>query len=808
MVFGQRPRRLRGDVESVGGLGLIVTVGLSYLDFYGKYCLENREANGTTLDVTAQLSHLCAGADLLDTAIESFLKHLKCGGSRTSSALKYPSAELQTLALLLEQYPEYRTKPIKIILFYFDPIKSEACAEALSRNLCNSEFARLVLGLDPEAGCERLSIVKSLHAHIDMADEARFGKDVLYFLTKVKEQAAYLRKDQDCDSVIICATGGYKALTPFVSLLGFLEDEDVVYGYESSRSVLRLPGLPLTWDTRFLDEYRSLLKAGGVSRDYYDKLPRRVQHFFLPFPSPDNATQSGSGANPEKYRRSAFGTMIAESYDTDRHLRYGYGEPLVERFQDVNLNFRGKLDEILRTRWNYLWLGDQIPETVEHSRGHSARLMELARDLLDLTNIELSDHELLALIVAIWLHDIGHVALASEELGVKKTATEKDRPFPVTLFPSVVRECHHVLGYERIEIMAKEAQKAKEARDFPAADTLKTVAVMTLYHRGKMPLVSGQKPWKLCGFAARPADPPLEERNGLFSIEGEAVDKPAERKRLLLLTSLLRFLDACDVQADRVVDDHYTEARRGRNDDEQKDLQERLNAMLLGIAGRDPRTEAHRQVAAASDTAGTDPPNGVLSQNVVYWVTCEVLKSVEASPETGDSMLSREERKERKNLWGCLGPRVVDAAAALHYANADPAYLVALGLADSMLFKYDQYEHYDRHRCVACVHLESREAQPEEEAEPDEQASPYRDRPGIGIEVCLIRPAEPAAADEDTRSHLYKIRKAIEEEYEAVSQILSPYFELAAVTFQPPLEDEPLADKTPQLGPVKPGQGG
>ncbi len=802
----------------MGGLGLIVTVGLSYLDFYDKYCLGNRGAGGETLDAAERRANLRAGATHLDTAIEPFLTYLRCSDNyRTSPTLEYPSAELQTLALLLEQYPDYRTKPIKIILFYFDRDKSEACAKALCRNLRDPEFARLVLGLEPdEAGQARLSVVESLRTPVDvkhMTDEARFGEEVLYFLTKVKEKAAYLRKDQDCDSVIICATGGYKALTPFVSLLGFLEDEDVVYGYESSRSVLRLPGLPLTWDTRFLDEYRSLLKAGDVSPDYYDKLPRRVQHFFL---APDATTPSGSAGNPTRYRRSAFGTMIAESYDTDRHLRYGYGEPLLGRFQDVNLRFRGKLDEILKTRWNYLWLGDQIPETVEHSRAHSARLMELARDLLDLTDIQLSDHELLALIVAIWLHDIGHVALASKELGVKKTTTEGDRPFPVTLFPSVVRECHHVLGYEGIGLMAEEAEgakKAKEARDFPAADTLKTVAVMTLYHRGQMPLVSGrkslvsgQKSWKACGFAARPADPPLEERDGLFSIEGEPVDKPvdkpAERNRLLLLTSLLRFLDACDVQADRVVDDYYAEARCRRNDDERKDLQERLNVMLLGIAGRDPEIEAHRQVTAALDSAVTCSPEGVLIQNAVFELGREVLNSVEASPKIGDSGLppkERDEREKRKELRGCLRPRVVDAAAALHYANADPSYLVTLGLADSILFKHDQYEHYDKHRSVACVHLERREVQPEEEAQPEERPR---------IEVCLIRPADLAATGEDTRSHLLKIRKAIEEEYEAVRQILSPYFELAAVTFQPPLEDEPLADKTPQLGPAKPGQGG
>jgi hypothetical protein len=776
-------RRLRGEDEPVGGLGLIVTVGLSYLGFYGEHC-QRCPADGATLDLAGRLANLRSGAAHLDDAIAPFLQYLRCSGNcRTSPELKYPSAELQTLALLLEQYPAYRTKPIKIILCTFDQHKSGACAEALRRHLCDPEFARLVLGLEPdEAGQARLSVVELLHTPVNVKDEARFGKDVLYFLTKVKEKAAYLRKDQDCDSVIICATGGYKALTPFVTLLGFLRDEDVVYGYESSRSVLRLPGLPLTWDTRFLDEYRSLLRAEDVSPEYYNKLPRRVQHFFLPV---EETTTSGSGRNPEKYLRSAFGTMIAESYDADRHLRYGYGGPLLERFGDVHLGFGVKLDKILTTRWNYLWLGDQIPETVEHSRGHSARLMELARDLLDLADIKLSDHELLALVVAIWLHDIGHVALASKELGAEKNAAKSVRPFPVALFPSLVRECHHVLGYERIGLMVQKAEEDQadgKTGHFPAVDTLKTVAVMTLYHRGKMPLVSGQKPWKAGGFTARPEDPPLEKRVGALSVEGQEIGMD----RLLLLTSLLRFLDGCDVQADRVVDEHYAKARRRRNDDERKDLQERLDAMLPGIAGRAPN--------AAGDLS----------------VALEVLKSVQTLPKTCDSAaLSPEDRKTRRELRKRLGSQVAHAAATLHYANADPSYLVALGLADGILFKYDQYEHYDKHRSVACVHLERQGVQA------GQQETACGERPKI--EVCLLRPPDDQAVPavcEDAQSHLLKtarlreISDNIRDEYTAVSSALSPYFDLPAVTFQPPLEDEPPADATSQFGPAKPGQGG
>ena len=78
------------------------------------------------------------------------------------------------------------------------------------------------------------------------------------------------------------------------------------------------------------------------------------------------------------------------------------------------------LQELCSKKWFHLWVGDQIPETVEHSREHSKRLMKFIAKLFQIApdNMEAlgfnKDHpeNLAVLIAAVYLHDIGHTALS------------------------------------------------------------------------------------------------------------------------------------------------------------------------------------------------------------------------------------------------------------------------------------------------------------------------------------------------------------------------------------------------------------
>jgi hypothetical protein len=55
---------------------------------------------------------------------------------------------------------------------------------------------------------------------------------------------------------VLCATGGFKAEIAFLNLLGALLEIEVVYIHEQHRELVRLPRLPLTWDTEFVARHQ------------------------------------------------------------------------------------------------------------------------------------------------------------------------------------------------------------------------------------------------------------------------------------------------------------------------------------------------------------------------------------------------------------------------------------------------------------------------------------------------------------------------------------------------------------------------
>lgn len=72
---------------------------------------------------------------------------------------------------------------------------------------------------------------------------------------------------QTCREPVFCATGGFKAEIAFLNLLGALLGVEVVYIHELHREAVRLPRLPLAWDTDFVLRHREFF-------DWIDAEPR------------------------------------------------------------------------------------------------------------------------------------------------------------------------------------------------------------------------------------------------------------------------------------------------------------------------------------------------------------------------------------------------------------------------------------------------------------------------------------------------------------------------------------------------------
>lgn len=69
---------------------------------------------------------------------------------------------------------------------------------------------------------------------------------------------------------VFCATGGFKAETAYLSLMGALLEIEVYYIHELHQKLVNLPRLPLTWDAAFVEGHRDFFQ-------WIDSEPRRTE---------------------------------------------------------------------------------------------------------------------------------------------------------------------------------------------------------------------------------------------------------------------------------------------------------------------------------------------------------------------------------------------------------------------------------------------------------------------------------------------------------------------------------------------------
>jgi hypothetical protein len=355
-------------------------------------------------------------------------------------------------------------------------------------------------------------------------------------------------------------TGGYKGLIPVLSLLGFTESVNVCYCHEKSGEIILMPELPVAWDRRRLDEVRGYVLRGQVQKEEYEKLP---DDFRFLFNVPDGA---------DHCQLSALGELVAKAPGRDLQTRFGYGRYLMRMLEPADAELlRRKLPE-----WEHLWLGDQIPETVEHSRLHTLRLLGFAYQLFSaypelLKNVG-GSHGLYLLICALWLHDIGHSAL---EYQVDK------KHLPLALMPSLVREWHHYTS----AWMIRNSSYLDDTKDKEA------VALITEYHRGEMVLNTGDDFDDPYGYGIFMRKCPTLAKRLDKMVHNGGLPNGINPAHVLAIAAILRFLDGCDVQADRVGDEKYRDARELRTKREVEFLEARLAKIELSGAPRDSYKE-------------------------------------------------------------------------------------------------------------------------------------------------------------------------------------------------------------------------
>lgn len=368
-------------------------------------------------------------------------------------------------------------------------------------------------------------------------------------------------------------TGGYKSLSPYLVILNaFFPDTRVFYLYEDSKKLLWLPMYAIAFDYAAWFEHRALLLP-FKNPGWTDSTQRKALLEAL------GDKRIAAMVDHDTCDLAPVGRLVEETHqqlrDDKRLSDFGAGTLILDLFKEQH--YSDYLAERIG-HWRYFATGDRIPETVEHGRGHVQRLLEFTRQLLAAwehtpATPKLTDNQLLVLLSALWLHDIGH---SGDRIVFDDIVTSTDRKTTYSVGDDLdqVRACHSLLSYQIIG----------EERDFllPGAPEgvdrnklVESVRLAALFHRRKMER-SGKTSM----------NPGIVIAQG-YTDAGVYNKTLFNQKEFSLVVALLRFIDGSDNQAERAGEDKYYEVLANTLDRQVAALQKRC--CELGTTDEDKR---------------------------------------------------------------------------------------------------------------------------------------------------------------------------------------------------------------------------
>ncbi|WP_040382339.1 hypothetical protein [Dethiosulfovibrio peptidovorans] len=431
---------------------------------------------------------------------------------------------------------------------------------------------------------------------------------------------------------------------------------------------------------------------------------------------------------------SSLVDSLIEQYEKGRNQVTGSGKELLTRLKAIDSDLGTYLERLIQTSWSELWMGDQIPETVEHSRRHSKRLMEIAGNFLraldqgtdGVSHIYMDKAIPLALLIsAIYLHDIGHTALVYP---IDPDKAKDAGAFPLSLFPSAVREVHHLLSAEMIRYRTEnidESEASTRGLLFPKAysvlgdsDNLdwkklesqikilrKLLPEVCAGHRNYVRLNENvefkekKAVWQVGKFlmgedrfekTLLPLDKKLEKNYGPFFNETGETMTP---DMTLTVTALLRVIDGCDVQSDRVVGDDHLIQRLQRTAYEAKTLEAQLpmfeDVLKEYVVDADGTPMSIRRcLEEICSEAGKLTPEAA-KDGTMDDIDTNKIKRIGSSlyPSIFKILRSVKGEKSFNSLFEPDNVKVIQA----------------LSLANRIAFKWEQFLHFYKHRSVEVV---------------------------------------------------------------------------------------------------------
>ncbi|MBT9168698.1 MAG: hypothetical protein DDT19_02046 [Syntrophomonadaceae bacterium] len=510
----------------------LVTVGNSLIGHYLKMCPTANFTAEAIEELSCTSHENCNQFSIYKAACEAILKALQ---STSLDQFKKSSAELSSL---------YHIEPIpgsvsgdKVIFIATQTPTGHLCANLLRAALTGASCLGTTKFPDDQ------NHLKIEHPKgLGRANDPKFADEGLpQFMALLSE---LIQNHENNYDVVLIPTGGYKSLIPYATLAGILHKKEVKYIYEDSDVLMSLPQIPVGLDTeRWKPAYVKLKALTTLPKSstevYFKNLDRSFQDLLDP---PEKDT--------DPYKFTAIGTFLV-----DRYLHLRYQTPLQHQTRGTSLlkflaRDKDKPDlqqfflQLVKIG-PYLWLGDKIPEVMDHALHHHTNLFEIAElmllPILEADKDFLWPEELFVLLCTIYFHDSGHV--------LSHFPDKPDRP----LLPTQIRDFHHILGYERLKsedwrkkLIQLGLKWTNDNHEQLWEKYLKLIGTIGMFHRKSMPLKQREKPY-FC---------PVNEKNyeslteaGAWPLNFE--ENSFSNHRAVYVAALFRIIDSLDNQVTR-----------------------------------------------------------------------------------------------------------------------------------------------------------------------------------------------------------------------------------------------------------------
>jgi len=422
----------------------------------------------------------------------------------------------------------------RIILLSSKTDKAFFCAHALKTYFVNYHNIQDI----------EIIIVEGLREPDDTEFQERGLPDFLNVLIQSIEN------HKDRYQIVLNPTGGYKSLFPLMTLVGIIYEIPVIYTFEKTDHIIKIPPLPLHVHLPAWTQMESLIQLLNQKTDFHDNTIYQ-----------NNKHQFGLMLYEKNGKLQA--SALSNAFSTHATIERGQPELIVRTKNSPLINFlKSDQREIflrLTEIGHLIWKGDRVPEMADHALKHHSDLFHLAERVLlpifyDKPDF-LASHELFILLCGLYLHDCGHV--------IDRIQQSDGTFYP--LFPLEIRDHHHVLGYLRLKypeipfymgdvlydhICQTDSDDPDRSTKWKKAweRYLNVIAMVGLYHRKKM-FLEVPNTYKFVDTCSDNTFKSLKETFQEHPIQ--IFDKNIDFERMKLIIALLRIIDSLDEQASR-----------------------------------------------------------------------------------------------------------------------------------------------------------------------------------------------------------------------------------------------------------------